>query len=55
MARPRTVLVLLGVAAAAFAVMRHRGGAAASADGVGRILMGHTAVYDLVSHPGSET
>ncbi len=29
------ILVLLGVAAAAFAVMRHRGGAAARADGVG--------------------
>jgi len=55
MARPRTVLVLLGVATAALAVMRHRGGAAARADGVGRILMAHTAVYDLVSHPGSET
>ncbi len=48
MARPRTIAILLG-AAAAIAVMRHGRGAATGRTVPGGIVMGDTAVYDAVT------
>ena len=49
MARPRTVVILLGVvAAAAVAALRHRA-VASGREVPGRLLIGHVGAYDLQS------